>query len=36
MLHAFLDGLAVLLIVSLIAALWFAWQSGSFRKDKDD
>jgi hypothetical protein len=36
MLHAFLDGIAVALIVSLVTVIWLGWRSGYFGKDLYD
>jgi hypothetical protein len=36
MLSTFLGGIAVVLMISLIAVVWFMWRSGCFKRDKDD
>jgi hypothetical protein len=34
--YTFLDGIAVALIASLAAAVWFMWRSDFFETDKED
>ena len=36
MLYPFLGGIAIALMVSLTAVVWFMWRSGCFDRDKDD